>query len=69
MLENLESPKAGSLRCWYARKPGSYEDRKLRSLIPYRFPVVCSELPAINWQFKAIASRPSSLAAFPIVLL
>jgi hypothetical protein len=61
MIEKLESRKAGRL--------GGYEAMKLGSPAPYRLPAFCSELPAINWQFRAIASRLSSLPAFAIVLL
>jgi len=57
MIEKLESLGA--------RKPESWKAGNRSALLP----AFCSELPAINWQFRAIASRLLSLPAFAIVLL
>jgi hypothetical protein len=60
MPEKLGGQEAGRLE--------SYEAMKRGSLTPYRLPAFCRELPAINWQFRAIASRLLSLPAFAIIL-
>jgi hypothetical protein len=60
ILEKLESVGA--------KKLGGQEAMKLANQTLYRLPVFCSELLAINRQFRAIASRLPSLPAFAIIL-